>query len=81
MYVTFDHTFVTSLCVVMRQVPGTATGAGSLLVMGNSGWVGDYGAPNPACGLVPYESNLMFILNCIGYMGGLRTIPHLGYCP
>lgn len=62
-------------------VPGTASGAGSLLVMGNSGWVGDYGSPNPACGLAPYESNLMFILNCIGYMGGLRTIPPLGKCP
>lgn len=62
-------------------VPSSAAGGGSLLVMGNSGWVADYGSPNPACGLVPYESNLMFALNCIGYLGGLRAIPPAGACP
>jgi hypothetical protein len=61
--------------------PGPAPGAGSLLVMGNSGWVADYGSPMPACGLVPYESNLMFVLNCIGYLGGLTSIPPAGACP
>jgi hypothetical protein len=62
-------------------VPGPTTGAGSLLVMGNSGWIGDYGSPNPACGLAPYESNLMFTLNSIGYLGGLTQIPPPGGCP
>lgn len=62
-------------------VPGAAAGAGSLIVMGNSGWIGDYGSPQPACGLAPYESNLMFTLNCIGYLGGLTVIPPAGQCP
>lgn len=62
-------------------VPSSTAGGGSLLVMGNSGWVADYGSPEPACGLAPYESNLMFALNCIGYLGGLRAIPGPGTCP
>lgn len=62
-------------------VPGRTPKAGSLLVMGNSGWIGDYGSPHPACGLAPHESNLMFALNCIGYLGGLRKIPPSGKCP
>ncbi len=62
-------------------VPGSTSGAGSMIVMGNSGWIGDYGSPRPACGLAPYESNLMFTLNCIGYLGGLREIPRSGRCP
>jgi hypothetical protein len=62
-------------------VPGPGAGAGSVIVMGNSGWIGDYGSPRPACGLAPYESNLMFTLNCIGYLGGLRVIPSPGRCP
>jgi len=65
-------------CVV---VPYNATGAGSLLVIGNSGWVGDYGSPCPACGLAPQASNLQFVLNCIGYLGGLTDMPEAGQCP
>ncbi|HEX6370329.1 MAG TPA: hypothetical protein VF006_15520 [Longimicrobium sp.] len=61
--------------------PYSSAAGGSMLVMGNSGWVADYGSPFPACGLVPYESNLMFVLNCIGYLGGLRSIPPAGKCP
>ena len=30
-------------------VPGTAPEVGSLLVIGNSGWIADYGSPKPAC--------------------------------
>ena len=61
-------------------VPGTG-GAGSLLVIGNSGWVADYGSPNPACGLISSASNLRFALNCIGYLGGLTRQPLPGQCP
>ena len=56
-------------------VPGTGPGVGSLQVIGNSGWVADYGSPNPACGLVSSASNLRFALNCIGYLGGLTQQP------
>ncbi len=62
-------------------VPGAAAGAGQMLVIGNSGWVGDYGSPAPACGLIPLQNNLQFVLNCIGYLGGLTTIPAVGKCP
>lgn len=62
-------------------VPFPGSGGGSMLVMGNSGWVADYGSPTPACGLAPFESNLMFVLNCIGYLGGLTAIPDPGQCP
>ncbi len=52
-------------------------GAGSLLVIGNSGWLADYGSPMPAPGLAPFESNLLFALNCIGYLGNF-TMPSIG---
>ena len=62
-------------------VPGTGSGVGSLLVIGNSGWLADYGSPNPACGLVSSASDLRFALNCIGYLGGLTQQPLPGQCP
>jgi hypothetical protein len=55
-------------------VPYSQTaGVGSLLVIGNSGWLADEGSPMPAPGLAPYSSNLQFALNCIGYMGASAT--------
>ena len=62
-------------------IPGPAPGVGSFLVIGNSGWVGDYGSPSPACGLISSASNLRFVLNCIGYLGGLTRQPNPGQCP
>lgn len=56
-------------------------GAGNVIIVGNSGMVGDWGSPAPAAGLVPLENNLMFFLNCVGYLGGLRCIPPLGFPP
>jgi hypothetical protein len=50
-------------------VPYNQQGAGSLLLIGNSGWVGDEGSPWPAPGLIAYNNNLQFALNCIGLMG------------
>jgi hypothetical protein len=49
------------------------TGAGSLPVVGNSGWPADEGSPMPAPGLAPYSSNLQFALNCISYMVASAT--------
>jgi hypothetical protein len=54
-------------------VPYNQTGSGALLVIGNSGWVGDEGSPWPAPGLIAYNNNLQFVLNCIGYLGGVST--------
>ncbi len=56
-------------------------GQGNVIVVGNSGMFADYGTPNPSCGLLPMADNLMFFLNCVGYLGGLRTIPPPGTCP
>jgi len=53
-------------------VPYNQQGAGSLLLIGNSGWVGDEGSPWPAPGLIAHKNNLQFVLNCIGSMGLLR---------
>jgi len=53
--------------------PYSAKGAGQLLLIGNSGWLGDEGSPNPAQGLAPHQSNLQFVLNCIGYLAGLTN--------
>jgi hypothetical protein len=50
-----------------------AKGAGQLLLIGNSGWLADEGAPKPAQGLAPHQSNLQFALNCIGYLAGLTN--------
>ncbi len=66
---------------ILVPYPGGAAGAGQMLVMGNSGWTGDYGSPSPACGQIPMQNNLMFVLNCIGYLAGLRQVPATGQCP
>ena len=62
-------------------VPSAEPGVGSLLVIGNSGWVAAYGSQKPACGLVSSANNLRFALNCIGYLGGLTQQPRPGQCP
>jgi hypothetical protein len=54
---------------------------GNVIVVGNSGNVGDFGSPTPAPGLIPMENNLMFFLNCVGYLGGLTCIPKPGQGP
>jgi len=54
-------------------VPYNSSGGGKLLLIGNSGWLGDEGSPNPAQGLAPYRNNLQFALNCIGYLAGLTN--------
>lgn len=56
-------------------------GAGKVIVVGNSGIVGDYGSPDPAPGLINVENNLMFFLNCVSYLGGLTCIPDPGQDP
>ena len=60
----------------------TAWGAGKVIVVGNSGTVGDSGGtPWPSCGMVAYGNNLMFALNCLRILGGQRQAPALGVCP
>jgi hypothetical protein len=54
---------------------------GNVIVVGNSGMMGDYGTPHPSCGLAPMHSNLMFFLNCVGFLGGLTQVPAPGKCP
>jgi hypothetical protein len=54
---------------------------GNVIVVGNSGMFADYGTSAPSCGLAPMAHNLMFLLNCVGYLGGLSTIPAAGVCP
>ena len=56
-------------------------GNGEVIVVGNSGFVGDYGSTKPAAGLITMEHNLMFFLNCVGYLGGLTCIPNPGQAP
>ncbi len=56
-------------------------GAGNVIVVGNSGMVGDYGSPDPAPGIVNLENNLMFFLNCVSYLAGLTGIPCPGQGP
>jgi len=56
-------------------VPYNAKDAGKLLLVGNSGWLGDEGSPKPAQGLAPHQHNLQFALNCIGYLAGLTYNP------
>jgi len=56
-------------------------GAGNVIVVGNSGMVGDYGSPDPAPGIVNLENNLMFFLNCVSFLAGLTCIPCPGYGP
>lgn len=56
-------------------------GQGKIIVVGNSGLVGDYGSPCPAPGLITMEHNLMFFLNCVGFLGGLTCIPQPGQGP
>jgi hypothetical protein len=56
-------------------------GAGKVIVVGNSGMVGDYGSPHPAPGIISLENNLMFLLNCVSYLGGLTCITNPGYGP
>lgn len=56
-------------------------GKGSVIVVGNSGMIADYGSPWPDWGLIPYQSNLMFFLNCVSYLTGDRNIPPPGDGP
>ncbi len=56
-------------------------GQGKVIVVGNSGMVGDYGSPDPAPGIVNMENNLMFFLNCVTYLAGLTCIPDPGQGP
>lgn len=56
-------------------------GAGNVIVVGNSGMVGDYGSPDPAPGIVNLENNLMFFLNCVSFLAGLTGIPCPGQGP
>lgn len=56
-------------------------GQGKVIVVGNSGMVGDYGSPNPAPGLITLENNLMFFLNCVTYLAGHTCIPDPGQGP
>jgi len=56
-------------------------GAGNVIVVGNSGMVGDWGSTQPGPGLITLDNNLMFFLNCVGYLGGLRCIPPVGKAP
>jgi hypothetical protein len=52
-----------------------------VIVIGNSGMIGDYGSPSPAPGLIPLENNLMFFLNCVGFLSGFNCIPAPGQGP
>jgi hypothetical protein len=55
---------------------------GKVIVIGNSGTVGDSGGtPFPACGMVTYGNNLMFVLNCLRLLGGQPQAGSLGACP
>jgi hypothetical protein len=58
-------------------------GTGKVIVVGNSGMLGDYGSPDPAPGIVNLENNLMFFLNCVAYLGGFTCtkLPDPGYGP
>jgi TAT (twin-arginine translocation) pathway signal sequence len=56
-------------------------GAGKVIIVGNSGMMGDYGSPYPAPGIIPLENNLMFFLNCIGFLAGFNCIPQPGQGP
>jgi hypothetical protein len=56
-------------------------GAGKVIVVGNSGMVGDYGSPNPAPGIIQLENNLQFFLNCVSFLGGLTCKPDPGQGP
>ena len=56
-------------------------GAGNVIVVGNSGMMGDYGSPSPAPGIVNLENNLNFFLNCVSYLAGYRCIPDPGQGP
>jgi hypothetical protein len=54
---------------------------GKILVIGNSGMFADYGSPQPSCGLISYQNNLMFFLNCVSYLCGDVNIPRPGQVP
>jgi hypothetical protein len=56
-------------------------GKGSVIVVGNSGMIADYGSPSPSFGLIPMQSNLMFFLNCVSYLTGDVNIPPAGQGP
>jgi hypothetical protein len=45
-------------------------GAGRVVYVVNSGWIGDYGTGTPAWGLIPYGNNLAFILSILGWLLG-----------
>jgi hypothetical protein len=57
------------------------SGLGKVIIVGNSGMIGDYGSPYPADGIIPLENNLMFFLNCVGFLAGFNCIPALGKGP
>ena len=66
-------------CYFAAQV---AAGQGQVIVVANSGIVGDYGGnPAPACGGVASGSNLMFVLNCLRILGGQQYSSTPGVCP
>lgn len=56
-------------------------GKGSVIVVGNSGMIADYGSPIPSFGLITMQSNLMFFLNCVSYLTGDLNIPPPGVGP
>lgn len=56
-------------------------GAGNVIIVGNSGFLADYGSIGQSTGLISMESNLMFFLNCVSYLAGYDQIPVSGYGP
>ncbi|MFL5386696.1 MAG: hypothetical protein ACJ8GN_29715 [Longimicrobiaceae bacterium] len=44
---------------------------GKVVVVANSGWVGDVGNNNPWAGIAPYGSNLLFALNAFAWLAGI----------
>jgi hypothetical protein len=56
--------------------------SGQVIVLGNSGICGDNGGTlPPSCGTITYGSNLMFLLNCLRFLGGQPQAFHAGQCP
>lgn len=47
-------------------------GSGKVIVAGNSGLAGDDGCTNPSAGTILYGNNLLFLLNCFKYLGGMK---------
>jgi hypothetical protein len=66
---------------LVAGVPYNQLGAGSLLLIGNSGWVGDESSQWPAPGLIAYNNNLQFALNCLALMGAPRVGKRIRFSP